>query len=81
MVNATLRGCRARTGIQTDVSHNKKRKISPGRADVILELVRGDMQCLHEIEAEICRWRDILIVEYTQSLREDSQLHSIVDLH
>ena len=38
-------------------------------------------KCLHEIEAEISRWRDILAVEYAQYLRGDLILHPIVDLH
>ena len=38
-------------------------------------------KCLHEIEAEISRWRDILSIEYAQYLRGDLVLHPIVDLH
>ena len=44
-------------------------------------LVQDVGECLHEIEAEISRWRDILAVEYAQYLRGDLKLHPIVDLH
>jgi len=44
-------------------------------------VVRGDAQCLHEIEAEISRWRDILAVEYAQFLKGELILYPIVDLH
>ena len=49
-------------------------------------MVRGDMKCLHEVEAEISRWRDILAVEYAQFLRGELILYQlilypIVDLH
>lgn len=44
-------------------------------------LVRVVGKCLHEIEAEISRWRDILAVEYAQFLRGELILHPIVDLH
>lgn len=43
--------------------------------------MQGAGKCLHEIETEISRWRDILAVEYAQFLRGDSVLHPIVDLH
>lgn len=44
-------------------------------------MVRGDMECLHEVEAEISRWRDILAAEYAQFLRGELILYPIVDLH
>ena len=44
-------------------------------------MVRGDMECLHEVEAEISRWRDILAVEYAQFLRGELILYPTVDLH
>lgn len=44
-------------------------------------VVRGDMECLHEVEAEISRWRDILAVEYAQFLRGELILYPTVDLH
>lgn len=45
------------------------------------KLVRGDVQCLHEIEAEICRWEDILRIEYVRYMRGDTELYSSIDLH
>ena len=45
------------------------------------EMVRGDVQCLHEIEAEICRWEDILRIEYVRYMRGDTELYSSIDLH
>lgn len=44
-------------------------------------MVRGDMECLHEIEAEICRWEDILRIEYVRYMRGDTELYSLIDLH
>ncbi len=44
-------------------------------------LVQVVGKCLHEIEVEISRWRDVLAVEYAQYLRGDLILHPIVDLH
>ena len=38
-------------------------------------------KCLHEIEVEISRWRDILAVEYAQYLRGGLILPPVVDLH
>lgn len=48
---------------------------------IISFVVRVVGKCLHEIEAEISRWRDILAVEYAQFLRGELILHLIVDLH
>ena len=44
-------------------------------------MVQDVGKCLHEIEAEISRWRNILAVEYAQYLRGNLKLHPIVDLH
>ena len=38
-------------------------------------------KCLHEIEVEISRWRDILETEYSQYLRGGLNVPPIVDLH
>lgn len=48
---------------------------------IISFVVRVVGKCLHEIEAEISRWRDILAVEYAQFLRGELILYPIVDLH
>lgn len=44
-------------------------------------MVRGVSKCLHEIEDEISRWRDILAVEYAQYLRGGHVINPTVDLH
>nr|DAF05698.1 MAG TPA: ATP-dependent DNA helicase [Caudoviricetes sp.] len=44
-------------------------------------MVRGDMECLHEVEAEICRWEDILYSDYSRYLRREIDIYPIVDLH
>ena len=46
-----------------------------------IELVRGDMKCLHEIEAEICRWEDILHIDYVRYLRGELDIYPIEELH
>lgn len=38
-------------------------------------------KCLHEIEAEISRWRDILGVDYARYLRGEDVSYPMVDLH
>lgn len=46
--------------------------MNPGEGSLnrmISFVVRGDAQCLHEIEAEICRWEDILRIGYARYLR------------
>ena len=58
--------------------------MNPGKGSLnqmISFVVRGDMECLHEVEAEISRWRDILAVEYAQFLRGELILYPTVDLH
>lgn len=45
------------------------------------QLVRGDMECLHEIEAEICRWEDILSIDYARYLRGELDIYPIEELH
>ena len=44
-------------------------------------MVRGDMECLHEVEAEICIWEDILYSDYSRYLRREIDIYPIVDLH
>lgn len=56
-------------------------KNQPRKADVISEMVRGDVQCLHEIEAEICRWEDILYTDYARYLRRELDIYPIRELH
>lgn len=48
---------------------------------IISFVVRVVGKCLHEVEAEISRWRDILAVEYAQFLRGELILYPIVYLH
>ena len=50
--------------------------MNPGKGSLnqtISFVVRGDVQCLHEIEAEICRWEDILRIEYVRYMRGDTE--------
>ena len=44
-------------------------------------VVRGDIECLHEIEAEICRWEDILYIDYVRYLRGELDIYPIEELH
>ena len=60
---------------------NKKAARQGDRFRFSSELVQVVGQCLHEIEAEISRWRDILEIEYTQYLRGGLNVPPIVDLH
>ncbi len=60
---------------------NKKAARQGDRFRFSSELVQDVGQCLHEIEAEISRWRDILETEYSQYLRGGLNVPPIVDLH
>ena len=60
---------------------NKKAARQGDRFRFSSELVQDVGKCLHEIEVEISRWRDILAVEYAQYLRGGLILPPVVDLH
>lgn len=58
--------------------------MNPGKGSLnqmISFVVRGDIECLHEIEAEICRWEDILHIDYVRYLRGELDIYPIEELH
>ena len=58
--------------------------MNPGKGSLnqmISFVVRGDVQCLHEIEAEICRWEDIFHIDYVRYLRGELDIYPIEELH
>ena len=69
-----------------DNNYNTKCSLSelknrPTRRSFLSIVVRGDIECLHEIEAEICRWEDILHIDYVRYLRGELDIYPIEELH